>query len=219
MKHITDIRILIATHAILLGLVISVSAWYVSEKKVDLIFAIDLKYNEQISVVETLAKKTDNNEADAVIEGIVVDCSDREYFEGLLVRLNQLSHIELLQAQKAFDRCGGFFAQRKTFMTSRLAREYEVLRDYGEVRLTFIEDKQQQEILKDWGTVVELEERRSSLFNEQVSIQGDIIKTLIQGSSDQFLSITESMNRVHSITERLQVINKQIDNLRETLIR
>ena len=83
--------------------------------------------NNQLEIMESLAVETNRNGADEVVSKIITDCPKRAEFEGLLERLEALKHKDLITAQQLFDSCGGYYAERKAVMVSRLEREYEIL--------------------------------------------------------------------------------------------
>jgi len=207
-------RVILPCILIVLG-AIAVSVWSAQEHKKMFTQALELKIVETRGSLSSFAVQTDRNEADEVVENIVVDCRDRQEFESLLSRLGSLNENELQRAKQLFGLCGDFFSLRKSFMVSRLEREHEVLNEYIALYDQFSEDNRYSKLKKTWDEIFELEKQKSELLAEQVAIQRSIINSLIQGKANDSKEIQSNISRAREIAELLSVADTRVDDLRK----
>ena len=206
---------------VLIGIVFYSVSYFVDEREKDIVAGITLEIVEQEKTLSNIAEITDRNGADAVVESIIRDCSgvSRERFDTLLNRLGSLNAAELEETESLFDACARFFSSRKAVMVSRMDREFEVYADL--IRLLDIVGnpvEMSKFKLAEWQQLVDLEKKRSSLFESQVTIQHDIIKALQKGELTSSENITKMLSDAQNVTEEAGVINQQIDTLRGTLL-
>lgn len=192
------------------------------EKIDDLTSSLKVQITEQEAKIATIAEITARNGADTVTELIIKDCtpSDRGKFDDLLSSLDSgLSPSELTELERLFGRCGAFFAERKSVMVSRLAREVEVYRTYvGQLQtLTSASAVEEYQVVK-WQELADAEARQSALFNETVTQQDNIISALLAGKRVDSEEISTILNNVQETQETLLVANKQASVLRSELI-
>jgi plasmid maintenance system killer protein len=180
-----------------------------------------LLISEQEAILATIAEITARNGADSVTEQIVQDCSisERTAFDTLLGGLNDgLSQIQLIELERLFGRCGGFYAERKAMMVARLAREIEVYQTYVRQLETIIDaDVEDEFFISQWTHLAEQEQKQSELFSELVRKQDEIIAALLAGKSADSLEIVEILRDVQEIQDTLTVTNIQTANVREEL--
>jgi hypothetical protein len=181
-----------------------------------------LLISQQESVLATIAETTARNGADSVTERIVRDCpiDERSSFDTLLGNLNNgLSQSQLVELERLFGRCGGFYSERKSVMVSRLAREIEVYEAYvSQLGVVLNQDMSSEFKTAQWNKLAEEEQKQSELFSQLVVEQDSIISTLLTGKSASSDEIIEILRQVKEIQDTLVVTNKQISNIRSELI-
>jgi hypothetical protein len=171
----------------------------------------------QESILKNLASITGRNGADTIIESIVSDCSRRTEYEALLMSLETLSKKDLIASQNLFEVCGNFYAERKALMVAKLERELEVYTDYVALLSQFREDPERMQKLEKWKELVSMEGTRSSLLNDQVLIQSQIITYLISGSSVLSKEVVALVQDAGEINDLLGVQDYRISELRLSL--
>jgi len=181
-----------------------------------------LLISQQQSILATIAETTARNGADSVTEQIVKDCSlsERSTFDTLLGDLDTgLSQLQLVELERLFGRCGGFYSERKSVMVARLAREIEVYETYviqlGVILDADVADEFQIDL---WNKLAQEEKKQSNLFSRLVNTQDQIITTLLSGKSANSVEIKEILQEVKEIQGNLVVANKQVANIRAELI-
>jgi hypothetical protein len=219
MKKFLNIHMMISVQFIIIALVIATAAWVTHTSKSAARTQIEKSIENQLVILHDLAEVTDRNGADAVVKEIITDCPNRGKFESLLERLGQLQYGDLMSAQQLFDSCGSFYAERKALMVSKLEREYQVLVADIELLKILSPNTNIEYSLDTWGFLVSLEIDRAHGLAEQVSIQEDIISALIRGDSMKSSTITELLSKAQSTSESLGVLDKQIDSVREELMK
>ncbi len=177
---------------------------------------------EQQTLLIGLSETTARNGADAITESIIKDCSvgDRTEFDNLLGSLDKgLPRADLLNLERLFDNCGGFYAKRKALMVSRLDRELDVYVDYVEQlnALTTVDiDKDYR--VEGWKQLVEQEQKQSELFSTLVEQQDAIITRLIDGTKADSEAMKTILQEARETQEMLLMINRQTAETRSTLI-
>lgn len=198
-----------------------ISTYIVSERLQNLEQQAELLAADQESVLVAIAETTARNGADAITESIIQDCSldERDRFEELLNGLNSgLPRTELVELERLFGRCGGFFAERKAVMVARLSREIEVYESYI-LQLEEVTGRQVAEAnLSEWQTLAAEERKQSQLFSELVQKQDEIISALLAGNSPDSEEVTDILREVTEIQGNLIVANQQAANLRSNLV-
>ena len=176
---------------------------------------------DQQATLATIAETTARNGADTVTESIIKDCSIRERsrFDELLNGLNNnLTRSELVELERLFGRCGGFYAERKSIMIARLTREIQIYETYiNQLAVLLEDDLSDTYMVAEWQQLAVLEQEQSDLFAELVSKQNDIISTLLSGNNADSDEITTILQAVREIQETLVVTRKQAETIRSTL--
>lgn len=203
-----------------IGCVFYVSSYYVEQQKEQIVDGLTIEILEHEKTLSTIAEITDRNGADTVVESIIIDCSaeNRQRFELLLNNLSSLSPNELLEVEDLFDGCARFFSSRKAVMVARMEREYEVYKSLVDL-LKILDGTivNEQYNIEAWGQLVSFEKKRSSIFDQQVRVQYEIIKALQNGERVNSEVITTMLTEAQNITQEATVVNRQIDALRATL--
>jgi hypothetical protein len=177
---------------------------------------------DQQSLLVAIAETTARNGADSVTESIISDCSvtERNEFDDLLGKLDSgLSHSQLSTLERLFGRCGTFYSERKSVMVSRLSREIEVYESYVNL-LSAQRDENLAEAfnVSEWQALAAEERKQSEMFTDLVSVQNEIITTLLAGKSPTSPEMAEILRRAKEIQETLIVVNMQASNLRSKLV-
>lgn len=167
--------------------------------------------------LQELAEITDRNGADEIVTTIIADCSRRSEFESLLVRLADLNGKELLTLQNLEDACGGFYAERKALMVSKLEQEFQSYSEIVKFILLLSSHDSASYRLTEWNDLVMLERERSELLTEQRVLQEEIIVALIQGASVQSTRVRDLVRSAQEIAELLTVHDQKIDEKRNIL--
>lgn len=177
---------------------------------------------DQQKTLVGIAETTARNGADSVTESIVRDCSvaERNEFDDLLGKLDTgLSQAQLTTLERLFGRCGAFFSQRKSVMVARLSREIEIYESYVDLlgKITG-EDLSTAFDVPKWQTLAAEEKKQSELFTGLVSVQDEIITTLLSGSRPDSTDIQLILQKAREIQETLAVTNKQTATIRAELV-
>jgi len=217
MKNYLNNHLLIAANALVLAVIIALSAWTIENTKAKTLSLLQTNIDSQVALISELAELTDRNGADAVTEKIISDCPRRVEFENQLMRLDTATKRELISIQQLFESCGAFFSERKALMVSRLEREFKGLKNNLALLNTIRDLTPKEEKLKEWEKLIELEKTRSSLLSEQTEIQEKIISLLMSDTS-----VTSQINVLvqdaQDVAQSLSVIGTQIDTLTTELI-
>jgi hypothetical protein len=181
-----------------------------------------LLISQQQSILATIAETTARNGADSVTEQIVKDCSlsERSTFDTLLSSLDSgLPQSQLVELERLFGRCGGFYSERKSVMVSRLAREIEIYETYvNQLAIVLETDVAQEFQISQWNKLATEEQKQSDLFSQLVIKQDQIITTLLSGKSASSDEIEEILREVNEIQGTLLVTNKQVADIRAELV-
>jgi hypothetical protein len=218
MKNILNLHFMLSLHLVVIVVVIVIASSMVHRAKEEVrAYTID-RIDTQIEYISEMLITTDNNGADEVIENIVRDCPNRNTYERLLGSLGSLTNRDLLTVQQLFESCGYFYAERKALMVAKIEREYEVLSENVGLLKTFDTTNQEYD-LSGWKRLIDLEVTRSDMLKEQTEIQAGIISLLIEGRGVTDSEITGHVERARGLDESLSVLNRQIDELRDALMK
>ncbi len=216
MKNYLTEHLLIAGNALLLAAIIALSAWTIENTKANTLSLLQSNIETQVTHITELAELTDRNGADAVTEEIISDCPRRVEFENQLMRLDSATKRELITIQQLFESCGTFFAERKALMVSRLEREFLSLKNDLALLSTIRDLSSNEEKLKEWEKLIELEKTRSALLAEQTAIQEKII-SLLMSDTNVTVEINVLVREAQNVSQSLSVTGAQIDTLTKEL--
>lgn len=197
------------------------SQYLVAQQQSDFIQALELRISEQNLLLFSLAEITKRGGADEVVAEVVVDCTvtERQRFDRLLDSLSgTLPAPELRELELLYNRCGSFFYDRRVVMTSRMEREIVLLAEYLDLLATLktVPDTQRAR-LGDWQLLVESETTMNQHFGKLVSLQGDIINSLVDGASASSAEIQDILSEVTDTRNLISVTASQSENLRQQL--
>ncbi len=217
MKSFLNSHLLISIHLCIIAGAITAGAWVAHYQKEEVVQKIQENIDAQVELMVGLADTTDWNGADGVVGAIIQDCPRRNEFDLLLGRLESLTNKDLIIVQQLFESCGSFYAERKALMVSRLEREYASLEESIALLKVISPKTVSFNNLDTWGKIIDLEKDRSAYLTELTTIQGDIITALIKGEQTSSKNVQGLASTAQNISETLNVIDKQIDNLRAEL--
>lgn len=211
-------RMLIAGTLVLVAVLAHVYIQYKQEKLTNVLEAQIL---EQQTLLIEIADSASSGSINELTQDVIRDCAvaERTEFDTLLGRLDSgLSTAELIQLERLFGRCGDFFAERKTIVTSRLAREVEIYERYiNQLQSLKTLPATKEYRLEVWKEFVASEKQQATLFSELVTQQDRIIKTLLEGKSPQSEEIKAILSEVSETQGMLIVTSKQSADIRSTL--
>jgi hypothetical protein len=183
--------------------------------------ALETNIAKQELVLATIADLTKRNEADEITERIVVDCSptERQRFETLLDKLSSsITRTELTELDSLFFVCGRYFADKKSVMAARLAREVSVYEEYISLRSRILSTNDElTERVSLWQRVADDELTSAADFTRLVELQRDIIMALMAGKSRDSEEITNTPRNVTEIKNNMTVRVQQIETTRREL--
>jgi hypothetical protein len=183
--------------------------------------ALETNIAKQELVLATIADLTKRNEADEITERIVVDCSptERQRFETLLDKLSSsITRTELTELDSLFFVCGRYFADKKSVMAARLAREVSVYEEYISLRSRILSTNDElTERVSLWQRVADDELTSAADFTRLVELQRDIIMALMAGKSRDSEEITNTLRNVTEIKNNMTVRVQQIETTRREL--
>ena len=176
---------------------------------------IDAAISAQELLLVKLADITRVNGADAPTERIIVDCkaTQRQRFDVLLDSLSgAITAVELAELDTLFYKCGGFYADRKSVMATRLVREVQIFSDYITLRESLQKmPSDQSKKIQSWQALAEAELKTAEYFNSLVSLQGTIINELCTGKSSASPEIVATLGEVNKVRGQMVVLSKQIE--------
>lgn len=176
---------------------------------------------DQEKLLVTIAETTTRNGADKVTEAIVIDCSieDRNQFDSLLDQLNKnLSKPQLVELERLFGRCGGFYSERKSVMVARLSREIEIFVNYvNQLSEISREDQSEKFKVSQWQSLATEEKTQSDEFFRLVNLQDRIIKTLLAGNAADSTQISDILNEVTQVQQNLADAKSKATTIRNEL--
>ncbi len=183
--------------------------------------ALEANIAKQELVLATIADLTKRNEADEITERIVVDCSptERQRFETLLDKLSSsITRAELTELDSLFFACGRYFADKKSVMAARLAREVSVYEEYISLRSRILSTNDElADRVSLWQRVADDELTSAADFTRLVELQRDIIMALMAGKSRDSEEITNTLRNVTEIKNNMTVRVQQIETTRREL--
>lgn len=194
----------------------------VRERLEDYEAVVSQQHSEQRALLVSISETTARNGGDDITEAIVKDCTtgERVDFESLLSSLDSgLSKSQLTELERLFGRCGSFYADRKSVIIARMDREFQLYKSHTtQLEQLRGEDLTDEFQLEAWETLVLLEQQQSSLFSKLVSLQDDIISTLLTGKSVDSVEIKEILAEVRESQGNLSLANTQASSVRKDLI-
>lgn len=177
---------------------------------------------DQAALLAVIAETTARNGADTVTESIVRDCAtnERASFDNLLGRLDDgLSGSQLVELERLFGRCGTFSSDRKAVMVARLTREVELYEQYvSQLEIILDRDLESDFPVELWKQLAEAERKQSQLFSELVTLQDQIITTLLAGKGVESAEMEQIFQEVAEVRETLYVANRQAAQVRANLV-
>jgi len=218
MKDRIQNHAVIASALLFFVVTILAGVWLVHFNQRELETSLRASLESKEKRLQELADITDRNGADEIVTKIIADCSRRPEFESLLVRLAGLNGKELLTLQNLEDACGGFYAERKALMVSKLEQEFQNYSETVKFLLLLTSHDSVSYRVADWNTLVTLEQERSDLLTEQRVLQEEIITALMQGSLVQSARVQDLVQEAQEIAELLTVHDRQIDEKRDALM-
>jgi len=202
--------------------VYGLATYFANQRTAELESQTELLISEQQTILATIAEITARNGADAVTESIVRDCTaaERSSFDSLLGNLNNdLTRTQLVELERLFGRCGGFYSERKSMMVSRLGREIEIYETYvNQLSLITGTNEAKSYNLEQWRELAAAEKKVSELFSNLVTQQDEIITVLLSGSSPRSDELQMILREVNETQETLTVTNTQVSRLRADLV-
>lgn len=174
---------------------------------------------EQLTIVASLSEVMARGGADAVTDSVIKDCpaAERSRFDALLANLDDgIPRAELQELSRLFDRCASFYARRKAVMVARFEREVEL---YGQLTERYLrlnaQDSDPSFFTAEWQELARYEREQSTHFDQLVKLQGDIIESLLSGStlvSPELAGLLKEVQEVQQMQAYNAVKMKEIRN-------
>jgi len=178
--------------------------------------------NKQQLLLTSIAETVSRNGADDVVESIVIDCSmaERSEFDRLLGLLNSgLNTSELTELERLFSRCGAFYSERKSIMSSRMNREVDIYETFvNQLSVIQGENLNDKYNLKLWRALAEEEQKQTHLFSKLVNLQERIILTLLEGKAISSPEIATILAEVKEVQENISLANIKASEIRNQII-
>lgn len=213
-------RYALASGLLLVALTFFCASWYVKTQQSEYRDQLNTLLTAQESKMSSLSMLIDRDEADEAVRRIVADCSqsERERFDTLLGSLSQLSRSDLVEISNLFAVCGSFYADQQAILAMRLKRELEIHQELTNLLILTDTDVSEQEAEgQQWQELTNLEQDRSALTAELVSIQGVIIDLLLSGKTVSSEEIVMALEKAQTTKDSLSLLNTQADELRARL--
>ena len=160
------------------------------------------------------------NGADELTDRVLIDCSsiERERFDILLGSLDKnLDQEALTELDRLFGRCGGYYAERKAFLTARLEQELVFYKQLITQRSELTDSNDLQDDCFS-GLNYLPESEQSKLFNELVTAQDKIIQAVISSQSTTDEAVVTASQEAREIQENLLLASTQAGMVRDELI-
>ncbi len=175
----------------------------------------------QTERVRTIADATKLNQGDDVATSLVLDCSgdNRLKFDRLLDKLSaDITRTELLELDSIFSDCANYTAEIKNIMAARLLQEVEIFDQHKQLLDKLrVEDESVAAKIDLWKRVAEGEQNAAKQYRQLVSLQRDIIRTLLAGKSKDSAEIKAILTQVTNVKNEMTVTRSQIENVRAEL--
>lgn len=177
--------------------------------------ALEQAVANQEVVLLKLSDLTRANGSDTATQRIIVDCApnERKQFDALLDSLSgAIKPTELNELDTLFYKCGGFYADTKSVMATRLVREVEVYSEYQKLRsvLRTNNDTENKQLIA-WRELAEAELKTAESFNKLVQLQGTIISQLRSGKPSTAPEIVSTLGEVSNVRGQMLMLSKQIE--------
>jgi uncharacterized protein YgiM (DUF1202 family) len=209
------VTVLLAVSVIALVSVFFLMKYYVAQQQLTVAKSLENSVINQELLLVKLSDLTRINGADEATAKIIIDCSatERQRFDVLLDSLSTaISDFELNELNTLFYKCGGFYADRKAVMATRLTREVEVLAEYMTLQSTVSgETANQSKTISAWSNVADGELKTAEYFNTLVTLQGKIITELRAGKKATAPEIVATLSEVSKVRGQMMVLSKQIE--------
>jgi hypothetical protein len=225
---VENVRNYLKKHPNTLVLIFGVLSMYVlvivivDKKLHDLENRISVQASKQRALLTAISETTARNDADTVAKSIVQDCTvtERSRFDAQLARLNEgLPKSELDELSRLYDRCGKFFAERKSVMVARLSREIEVYASYVDQLKTVSNKKNVASYQVElWRELAAAEKRQSESFGNLAILQGEIIELLREGKKPSALEVRDTLTEVAKVQQALSAANIEAGGIRKSLV-
>lgn len=193
----------------------------IRERLSDMTAEATLDIATQLTTISTLSEVMARGGVDSVTASVIKDCApgERNRFDELLGRLSAgLPRTELTELSRLFDRCAPFYSRQKAVMAARLEREVEVYHLLTERLVRIAPHANVDEFaLKTWQELVTFERDQSGLYERLVTLQGDIIETLLSGKAVSSNEIAALLKEVGEVVQMQTYNATRINELRTSL--
>ena len=177
------------------------------------------KLQESREMLQEISHVVNRNGSDATLQNIYKDCTTRNEYESMLVRLSTLDKRELISMQNLFETCGSNDSVRKALMVSRFGEQLSHFIILTQLLTENAQNFGVREEVKRWQTLFSLEQKKSDLLTEQTVQQSEIITLLISGKSVRSDEVTKLVEDAYQISELLSVYDHEADSLLELLVK
>jgi len=178
--------------------------------------------SQQLEIVTDTATLLGRGAASESVAGIVPECSslDTAKYDSLLSLLDRgLPASELIELKGLFDRCGDTASVRRSVMTLTLTEEVKALAmlasDYESLGNKLNGDS----LIDDWNELLTLEQDISSVFNQLVIAQGNIIGALVSDTPASSLTVENIRVQAEEFKGRLIELTGAAAPLRSRLVK
>ncbi|MEZ4104336.1 MAG: hypothetical protein R3B60_03555 [Candidatus Paceibacterota bacterium] len=208
---------------IVLGiLVIYFLSTAISDKKLNSVkILLDNEIENQLILVKELASITGRGGGNELTEAVVPKCpiETRQKFDSLLSSLDKgLTKIELTELNSLFNQCGYVFVGQRTVMLSQLQREIEIVEQMVLQRSILGDFDEVAVDISGWKELVSLEKSIRDEFESLVTVQRQIILSLLQTNDLRSKEIIELRDKASNIKGKLIVVTEKASTIRSNLI-
>lgn len=162
----------------------------------------------------TTARALSIAQPDAVVSGVLRDCTARTEYESLLVRLNVLSPAELAEIERLHLQCGSYYPELMSVMSMRLTDSFKNLEALISAQRA-LGASSDSDNLDLWRSLVAKETARAELLTKQSELQGSVITSLRAGNQ---ASLQAFLAEAQAVTGSIDVIGIQLTTERASLV-
>lgn len=180
---------------------------------------LDAGLNQKEAEMSVLSLLIDRNAPTEKVSRIIRDCNERDRFDTLLGNLGNLKPTELNEAVSLFDACAGYTARVKQMSVFEFENTFAVYNELYKVeKMLRFYTGDRARVHSAWRELVELEDERSNYYEEQVSLQKEIMLALQSGEKNNSPAVTERVRKAEILGQNLGQVDATIDALRATIV-
>ena len=192
---------------------------FAEKQTAHVVSALEENLKETYATTRSISKATLRNDVSAPYTGIIRECdkTSQDAFDRSLTNLTILSEAELDVALFQLEACAYTAIEEKTLMLQLLSDGVASIEEQLVLLKRVAPLTSVDSVIEPWRTVVQLEQKRLDIMNQQVSIQRDIITELKAGVRSDSPEITALTTQAQELVETYSVVTVQLQTAHQAL--